>query len=95
MKVLIDIPDNKYLFFQEKFTLDRNFRDFKIIVIPKGHGDLIDKSELNDRLAILRDDEYYSDKHYARLAICSAQTVVDELPIIIEADKEVENGDNN
>lgn len=56
MKLIIDIPKEKYDWIINRLTLDRNFRECKIIPLPKGHGDLIDADkmikELNEHIQI-------------------------------------------
>ena len=46
MKLIIDIPEEKYDWIMSHLTLDRNFRECKITPLPKGHGDLIDRGKL-------------------------------------------------
>ena len=41
MKLLIDIPEEKYDWIMNHLTLDRNFRECKITPLQKGHEDLI------------------------------------------------------
>jgi hypothetical protein len=42
MKLIIDIPEEKYDWIMSHLTLDRNFRECMITPLPKGHGRLID-----------------------------------------------------
>lgn len=78
MKLVIDIPDKIYSFITTEcndVTISENEAPFEYIirgiidgtVLPKGHGDLIDRDEL-----ILPSEEIIS-----RMAIASAQTVIE------------------
>lgn len=45
MKIIIDIPEEKYDWIMSHLTLDINFRECKITPLPKGHGRIADMDE--------------------------------------------------
>jgi hypothetical protein len=87
MKLIIDIPKEKYDWIINRLTLDRNFRECKIIPLPKGHGDLIDRSKLVYDCSF---NEYGCDS-ICHCDNCSYHTIkettINKAPTIIEADK--------
>lgn len=72
MKLIIEIPKEKYDWIINRLTLDRNFRECKIIPLPKGHGDLIDANVLCEQYDKTNGDLYQA---------------LDLTHVIIEADK--------
>lgn len=57
-------------------------------VLPKGHGRLIDESEMNQKLG----EYYYLNEVYTLKII--KETIEDRVPTVLEADKE-SNDDSN
>lgn len=100
MKIVIDVPDDymKYIDIYEKGSLFDMVLTNAIkngISLPKGHGRLIDADKLNEELTLLRDGEYFVGKYEAKLAICSAQTLIDNASTVVEMGEEKDNADSN
>lgn len=55
--------------------------------LPKGHGDLIDRSKLN--ITDLSPDPWYSP------LLGYSEWEIDDADVVVEADKGVEDGDSN
>lgn len=79
MQILINIPDFMYKHILKKHVSKRTIAKIfeNGVVLPKGHGRLIDANELNVALLM---GGLYGNK--------TAIEVIQEAPIIIEADKE-------
>lgn len=82
MKVVIDIPEEDYKdLMNEEWISALNDYQLMIrngIVLPKGHGDLIDKNELLHQFRY--DDEWYKGGTMKKIIECTA-------PVVIPADK--------
>lgn len=87
MKIVIDIEERDY----RNIVKAVKFNDYPDVytgraivngtVLPEGHGDLISRSALIDKIEIL-DRRYGSDFYW------ETRRVVDSVPTVIEADKE-------
>lgn len=97
MKIVIDIPNEKSEKLIRQMKLDRNFRECKIIELPKGHGRLIDANYLKD-VSLLHNFHGnnknivpYADRRGYRLRQREVDEAIINAPTIIEADKESED----
>lgn len=97
MQIVIDIPNEKSEKLIKQMKLDRNFRECKIIELPKGHGKLIDADYLKD-VSLLHNFHGnnknivpYADRRGYRLRQREVDEAIINVPTIIEADKEIEN----
>ena len=98
MKIVIDIPDFIYNALKEDVdcgTVNLNHAIVNGIVLPKGHGDLVDRDKLKPLMS-----EYFIDTsrlHYENLTnaehinlgIENCLNELDEMEPVIKADKEV------
>ena len=87
MQILIDIPNEKSEKLIRQMKLDRNFRECKIIELPKGHGKIIDYGYVVDAI----DDWVNAEEYRYTNATDYLRKRVANIPTIIEADKESEN----
>lgn len=89
VEVLIKLPKELYQMIKEDTLLPKNYAINEAIqngtVLPKGHGDLKDANYMK-REGIINRGNYNSIK--------GVREWIDEAPTIIEADKEVDNGEN-
>lgn len=89
MQIVIDIPDEDYyrIKYMPDAYKDREPRIYMTIrkgtPVPKGHGDIVDISELMDMLC-LEDNAYNRDNNIAELITLED---IDRLDVIIPADK--------
>ena len=90
MQIVIDIPKEDWEFIKESdgCRWSRAIIEGVIngIPLPKGHGDIVDISELMDMLC-LEDNAYNRDNNVAELITLED---IDRLDVIIPADKEEE-----
>lgn len=93
MKIVIDIPEDVYRRLKDGSTNAGNtFHNTALesisngVVLPKGHGRLIDASMLRSMYAINRANFN---------TVVGIQKWIDDAPTIIEADKGAENEDSN
>lgn len=90
MKLVIDIPDWYYNELQE--FKHPNFVDKAIsdgIILPKHHGDLVDRDAINDRFyGIWKELESCSNKPSHKELLDKWSMCMDTAPTIIEADEE-------
>lgn len=92
MQIVIDIDKELYDSIQSKLNWNEDLqqKDIKTlllavdsgVIIPEGHGDLIDRDALEYEIASI---EGYSELDYE----CVAREDIEEALVIIEADKEV------
>jgi len=73
VKIVIDLPEDNYQLAMTKLMLE--YRGHPIVVIPDGHGDLIDRDELKIKLPAPIEDEYKT-----------AYSIIDSMPAVINAD---------
>ena len=81
MKVIIDIPKEKYDWIMSHLTLDRNFRECKITPLSEQHGKIIDADSIPS-YRIRGVTEYcrgYNDR------TTEVENDIKNAPIIIEA----------
>lgn len=84
MQIVIDIPNEKSEKLIRQMKLDRNFRECKIIELPKGHGRLIDYNWIVDNVI---KQLGIKDRRYLLEAEKALMSIVDNATTIIEADK--------
>ena len=89
IELVIKIPEEKAKRLLAQMWSDRNFRECKIVSLPKGHGELVDRNAINERFDSIYSDAINcsnqpSDKYLLdKLSMC-----LDTALPIIEADKE-------
>ena len=89
MQVVIEIDDIDYEAIKHGKPISAKVMDALIhgTPLPKGHGDLIDRSELNtDNLDRGFDDNF--ELHYGQVYLEDVDKMIENAPTIIEADKE-------
>lgn len=90
MKLLIDIPEETYTcckIWANSSTCTTNIK-FAIangMILPEGHGDLIDRKELKEIL-LDYDDKFITDIQFYELVLYD----IENATTVIEADKEEE-----
>lgn len=114
MKIVIDIPNELYKGIEERDgSLETEYVCDELMkavdngtVLPKGHGELIDKEQLfNIPLGgeyTLKDATKYGNlcaeqQHfsYSTLMMYELADIIDDAPTVIEADREVDDGREN
>ena len=81
MRIVIDIPDKKYNEIMSRRNKGYTLEEYAILkgtVLPKGHGDLIDRNTV----------QMSAEKFHSLGDLYTAQWLVDIAPIVIKADKE-------
>lgn len=101
VEVLLRIPKQDFDFIKDEFA-DGDMPDEKDlkettyyaiangIVLPKGHGRLVDADEM---VKILRESEYYQEKRgdfYGADVTSRVKNFIEDTETVIEADKEVD-----
>ena len=93
MKVVIDIPDDNYKRIRELAEvngLSNNLMGYSLlaiahgVVLPKGHGDLIDRDETM---------RTWGNKYFYQGV--PLENYIDEVPVVIPADEEGSDESNN
>lgn len=100
MQIIIDIPEDMYKDLKDGYICEEYGDELvnlvsKAIVLPKGHGGLIDANELFKKMFICSDGSIVKDNdidnfpntldvHYIKKSIRTA-------PTVLEADKEARN----
>lgn len=88
MQIVIDIPDDDYMVLEKWFRLENlngtlEQRLFCAVangtVLPKGHGDLIDRSKLDTR---------ERGNNSQRCMWRNIKQIIENTPIVVESDKE-------
>jgi len=67
MQIVIDIPNEKAEKLLAQMRLDKNFRDCKVIPLPKGHGRLVDEKDLSLMTVHMIDGMF----------VCDAPTIIE------------------
>ena len=94
MQIVIDIPEEKYDWIMQHLTLDRNFRDCKINLLPKGHGRLVDADMITKRYRLDNATKYGNKDveqqtfSYSTMMMYEIADMIEDAETIIEADKE-------
>ena len=97
MRIVIDIPDNEVPKTQEVVATYIHFIDgevcelgnYGVMTLPKGHGDLIDREEVNNALEREVHTETQlgeADEEYLE-GVRNSYAIVRDIPTVIPADK--------
>lgn len=92
MQIVIDISEEVYNHFEELGYMATAIKIVqalnKGVVLPRGHGRLIDAD------ALKMDKRVCGDRYLSGSPLFVANEVIEQAPTIIEADKEAENETN-
>lgn len=93
IELVIKIPEEEYALCKEQW--DTECSDILMIAVkygiplPKGHGDLVDRDEINDRFyGIWRELKSYSNKPSQKELLDKWSMCMDDATPIIKADEE-------
>ena len=101
MKVIIDISEDYYEIIKHDVQGGNDYLPFKLIakgtLLPKGHGDLIDRGKTVERICKVAEFMNEKRENLGSPYIMAALFIQDnkeEFPTIIKADKEAEDEDH-